>query len=79
MRFIPGSLKDDGSHQEDFHAFATLSLNPEELRLSLEKWHGVHWNPSLVSEPHSNQVLFVGLYDGSVHILCSYITIIFDL
>jgi protein phosphatase PTC6 len=51
-------------HQEDFYAFATLSLNPEELRLSLKKWHGVDWEPNLISEPHSNQVLFVGLYDG---------------
>jgi hypothetical protein len=58
-----------GSHQEDFYAFATLSLNPEELRLSLKKWHGVDWEPNLISEPHSNQVLFVGLYDGSVNFL----------
>lgn len=28
--------------------------------------HGVDWDPALVGEPLSNQVLFVGVYDGSV-------------
>ncbi len=69
------------SHQEDFHAFATLSLNPEELRLSLKKLHRVDWDPALVGEPLSNQVLFVGLYDGSVGILNPFLMtlMVFDL
>lgn len=52
------------SHQEDFHAFATLSLDPEELRLSVKKVHAIDWNPDNVGEPLSRQVVFVGIYDG---------------
>ncbi|KAJ7932515.1 phosphatase 2C-like domain-containing protein [Mycena leptocephala] len=40
---------------EDFYSFATLSLEPEELRLSVKKAHGVDWDPSTV---------FIGIYDG---------------
>jgi len=53
-------------HQEDFYSFATLSLNPEELQLSLKKFYGIDWNPSLVGEQLSTQVVYVGLYDGFV-------------
>ncbi|KAF9523621.1 phosphatase 2C-like domain-containing protein [Crepidotus variabilis] len=51
-------------HQEDFYAFATLSLNPAELQKGLKQFHKVDWDPSAVGDPHSRQVLFVGLYDG---------------
>ncbi|KAF7339564.1 Protein phosphatase 2C 4 [Mycena sanguinolenta] len=37
------------SHQEDFYSFVTLSLDPEELRLSVKKAHGA---------------VFIGIYDG---------------
>ncbi|KAJ7225633.1 protein serine/threonine phosphatase 2C [Mycena pura] len=50
-------------HQEDFHSFATLSLDPEELRLSVKKAHGVDWDPSSVGVL-SKQAVFVGIYDG---------------
>jgi protein phosphatase PTC6 len=52
------------SHQEDFYAFATLSLNPEELRASVKKCHGIDWNPEDVGPVYSRQALFVGIYDG---------------
>ncbi|KDR85317.1 hypothetical protein GALMADRAFT_234115 [Galerina marginata CBS 339.88] len=52
------------SHQEDFYGFATLSLNPEELRLSVKRAHGIDWNPDPVGEVLARQVLFVGIYDG---------------
>ncbi|KAJ6621618.1 phosphatase 2C-like domain-containing protein [Mycena sp. CBHHK59/15] len=57
------------SHQEDFHSFATLSLEPEELRLSVKKAHGVEWDPSTVGDVLSRQVVFLasttGLHGGS--------------
>ncbi|KAF8167785.1 phosphatase 2C-like domain-containing protein [Crassisporium funariophilum] len=52
------------SHQEDFYGFATLSLNPEELQLSVKKDHGIDWHPSQVGDILARQVLFVGIYDG---------------
>lgn len=52
------------SHQEDFYGFATLSLNPEELRLSVKQAHGLDWQPERVSNVLARQVLFVGIYDG---------------
>ncbi|KAJ7783663.1 phosphatase 2C-like domain-containing protein, partial [Mycena maculata] len=52
------------SHQEDFYSFATLSLEQEELRLSVNKAHGLDWDPSSVGEPLSRQAVFVGIYDG---------------
>lgn len=61
------------SNQEDFYSFATLSLNPEELRLSLKKHNGVDWDPNLVGEPLNREVTFVGIYDGYVSVLaCAY-------
>lgn len=54
------------SHQEDFYGFATLSLNPEELRLSVKKALGVDWDPNLVNDIYARQVLYVGIYDGYV-------------
>ncbi|THV07665.1 protein serine/threonine phosphatase 2C [Dendrothele bispora CBS 962.96] len=52
------------SHQEDFYAFASLSLDPEELRLSVKKSFGIDWDPQSIGEPLSRQAVFVGVYDG---------------
>ncbi|KAA1468275.1 protein serine/threonine phosphatase 2C [Dentipellis sp. KUC8613] len=51
-------------HQEDFHSFATLSLNPEELRLSVKREHGIDWDPKAVGEPFASQAVMIGIYDG---------------
>ncbi len=51
---------------EDFFGFATLSLNPEELQLSVKKTLGADWDPNLVSDIYARQVLYVGIYDGYV-------------
>ncbi|KAF4623187.1 hypothetical protein D9613_002090 [Agrocybe pediades] len=48
------------SHQEDFYGYATLSLNPEELRLSVKKAHGIDWDYDAVGEVMSRQVLHGG-------------------
>jgi protein phosphatase PTC6 len=52
------------SHQEDFYAFSALSLDPEELRISVKASHGLHWDPTAVDALAARQVLFVGIYDG---------------
>lgn len=57
------------SHQEDFYGFATLSLNPEELQLSVKQTHGVDWQPEQVGSLLARQVLFVGIYDGYAYII----------
>lgn len=49
---------------EDFHSFATLSLNPEELRLTVSRHLGIDWDPESIGHPFSRQAVFVGLYDG---------------
>ncbi len=51
-------------HQEDFYTFSALSLDPEELQLSLKKFHDLDWDPSSLPEALARQVLFVGIYDG---------------
>ncbi|KAI0257438.1 phosphatase 2C-like domain-containing protein [Lactifluus subvellereus] len=51
-------------YQEDFHSFATLSLNPEELRLTVSRHLGIDWDPESVGHPSSRQAVFVGIYDG---------------
>ncbi|TFY78880.1 hypothetical protein EWM64_g5134 [Hericium alpestre] len=51
-------------NQEDFHSYATLSLNPEELRLSIKKQHGIDWDPESVGAPFSEQAVMIGIYDG---------------
>ncbi|KAF8739338.1 hypothetical protein AX14_009910 [Amanita brunnescens Koide BX004] len=51
-------------HQEDFFAYATLSLDPEELRCSVKKAHGIDWDPNIVGEPFSRQAVLIGIYDG---------------
>ncbi|KAJ7357250.1 phosphatase 2C-like domain-containing protein [Mycena albidolilacea] len=52
------------SHQEDFYSFVTLSLDPEELRLSVKKAHGLDWDPSSVGDVLARQAVFIGIYDG---------------
>jgi len=55
------------SYQEDFYAFATLSLNPQELQTSIKKSLEIDWDPTLVGDIFSRQVIFVGIYDGKVY------------
>ncbi|KAG7450640.1 protein serine/threonine phosphatase 2C [Guyanagaster necrorhizus] len=52
------------SHQEDFYSFATLTLDPEELRASLKKFQKVDWDPNIIGQPFNSQIAFIGIYDG---------------
>ena len=52
------------SHQEDFYAFATLSIDPEELRGNVKKYHKIDWDPKAVGNMFSDQLTFIGIYDG---------------
>ncbi|KAF8506992.1 phosphatase 2C-like domain-containing protein [Russula emetica] len=52
------------TYMEDFHSFATLSLNPEELRLTVSRHLGIDWDSESVGHPFSRQAVFVGIYDG---------------
>lgn len=52
------------SHQEDFYAFAALSLEPEELRSSVKISLGLDWDPEIVGDVFNRQVVFIGIYDG---------------
>ncbi|KAF8898867.1 phosphatase 2C-like domain-containing protein [Infundibulicybe gibba] len=52
------------SHQEDYYAFATLSLDPEELRISVKQSHERDWDPKSVGDVLARQAVFVGIYDG---------------
>ncbi|KAI9461807.1 phosphatase 2C-like domain-containing protein [Boletus coccyginus] len=54
----------DRGHQEDYHAIAALSLDPEGLRLGIKKTIGIDWKPENATDPIARQVVFVGLYDG---------------
>jgi len=54
----------DRGNQEDYHAIAALSLDPEGLRLSIKKTMGIDWEPENLKEPVARQVVFIGLYDG---------------
>ncbi|KAL7285132.1 hypothetical protein ACG7TL_000224 [Trametes sanguinea] len=54
----------DCSHQEDFSAYAALSLDPTELARTFKKAHGIDWDPSKLPSTLARQVLFVGIYDG---------------
>ena len=54
------------SHQCDYYAFTALSLDPEELRLSVKKQFGYDWDPAAVGDNFNRQVAFVGIYDGCV-------------
>lgn len=51
-------------HQEDYHAFASLLLDPEGLQASLKRTLGIDWAPKNINDPLTRQVVFVGLYDG---------------
>lgn len=55
------------SHQEDYHAIAALSLDPEGLRRSIQKTIGIDWKPENALDPIARQVVFVGMYDGYVN------------
>jgi hypothetical protein len=61
---VADSLLITPSNQEDFYAFASLSLDPEELRLSVKKHHQIDWDPKSVDDTVARQVVFVGIYDG---------------
>ncbi|KAI5122573.1 hypothetical protein M0805_004790 [Coniferiporia weirii] len=50
--------------QEDSHQYATLTLNPEELRLTVKRNFDIDWDPSAVGDAFARQVVFVGIYDG---------------
>ncbi|KAK0208129.1 protein serine/threonine phosphatase 2C [Desarmillaria ectypa] len=52
------------SHQEDFYSFATLTLDPEELRASLKRFQKVDWDPNTTGKPFNSQIAFIGIYDG---------------
>lgn len=52
------------SNQEDFYSFATLNLDPEELRASLKRFQRVDWNPNTTGKPFNSQIAFIGIYDG---------------
>ncbi|KIK70867.1 hypothetical protein GYMLUDRAFT_147583 [Collybiopsis luxurians FD-317 M1] len=52
------------SYQEDFYAFSALSLDPEELKISVKKSFGIEWDPEIVGNVFSRQAVFVGIYDG---------------
>ncbi|TFK88003.1 protein serine/threonine phosphatase 2C [Polyporus arcularius HHB13444] len=51
-------------YQEDFYSYSALSLEPEEIRLTLKKAHDLDWDPSALPPSIARQVLFVGIYDG---------------
>ena len=68
-RHINGQASDKqqtSRYQEDFHSFATLSFNPEELRATVSRHLGIDWDPESVGHPFSRQAVFVGIYDGCV-------------
>ncbi|KAI0034260.1 phosphatase 2C-like domain-containing protein [Vararia minispora EC-137] len=51
-------------YQEDFHSFATLGIDPKELQVTLARHAEADWDPKLVPETFSKEVVFVGIYDG---------------
>jgi protein phosphatase PTC6 len=70
----PPTTHKDGSsgfsrHQEDYYGVAALSLDPWELQKTARKNFKEVWDPTLVSDFMSRQVLFVGVYDGYVDTL----------
>ena len=54
--------------QEDAHQFATLTLDPEELKLSIQKNFGIGWDPTAVGDSFARQVVFIGIYDGYAYL-----------
>ncbi|TEB39028.1 protein serine/threonine phosphatase 2C [Coprinellus micaceus] len=63
---VIGVANDRGNrgHQEDYYGVAALSLDPWELQKTARKNFKEVWDPTLVSDFMSRQVLFVGVYDG---------------
>ncbi|KDQ09269.1 hypothetical protein BOTBODRAFT_58766 [Botryobasidium botryosum FD-172 SS1] len=51
-------------YQEDSHTVAAIRLDPEELRPTIERKLGLHWNPRKVDSEYDGQFLFAGIYDG---------------
>ncbi|KZT05883.1 protein serine/threonine phosphatase 2C [Laetiporus sulphureus 93-53] len=58
------SSRGERIQQEDFYAYVAVSLDPDELRLSLKKAHRIDWDTSSIPDALARQVLFVGIYDG---------------
>lgn len=58
------NCRGERGYQEDFHSFATLSLDPQELHLTVSRHLGIDWDPESVGHPFSRQAVFVGIYDG---------------
>ncbi|KAH9944124.1 protein serine/threonine phosphatase 2C [Epithele typhae] len=58
------SSRGERRQQEDFYAYAGLSLDPAELALSFKKMHGIDWDPTSLPPALARQVMFVGIYDG---------------
>ena len=54
------------SHQEDYHTFASLSLDVDGLRRSIRKSLGFEWVPENPNDRVARQAVFIGLYDGLV-------------
>ncbi|KAH6916840.1 phosphatase 2C-like domain-containing protein [Coprinopsis sp. MPI-PUGE-AT-0042] len=63
---VIGVVNDRGNrgHQEDYYSYATLSLDPAELKLSHKKAFGIDWQPESVGDTLASQVCFFGIYDG---------------
>jgi protein phosphatase PTC6 len=64
LKSFDGTHGGCNSQQEDYYAYATLSLDPVELQLSHKRTFGLDWQPQLVNEQLAGQVVFVGIYDG---------------
>ncbi|KAI0694866.1 protein serine/threonine phosphatase 2C [Cytidiella melzeri] len=58
------NFRGNRTYQEDFYSFSALSLDPDELRLSVKKFHDIDWDPAALPQVLARQVLFVGIYDG---------------
>lgn len=61
------------SYQEDGHNVSCISIDPEELRLSVKQAHNIEWDVDGTSKEIASQVVFVGIYDGYV---VKYITLL---
>lgn len=58
------SSRGNRSHQEDYHTFASLSLDVDGLRRSIRRSLGFEWAPENPNDRVARQVVFIGLYDG---------------
>ncbi|KIY63719.1 protein serine/threonine phosphatase 2C [Cylindrobasidium torrendii FP15055 ss-10] len=59
-----GNDRGTRGHQEDYYAYATLSIKPEELQQNLKKYHKIDWDPHAAGDQFADQLTFVGIYDG---------------